>query len=141
MACKQDLDRAQARVSTGGATWIALNLRDTVMFWIRSGGRVKELVVYPKQDRKEFPLEWFRAFHVILWLTDGTAIACDVNAVTEIKRRWFFLGLKPSSDRDQELWTALGEANVSRIELVANEEHLLFVWQEDLRLFKRQEVH
>jgi len=141
MPSKQELDGEQARVSRRGAAWIAENLRDTIIFFIRSGGAVKELIVRLKQDGEEFPFEWFRDLRVTLWQRDGTAIVCDIREVQHIKRKWFFLILSPNPVHGENIWTALQQEDTSRIELVADEEHLLFVWQEDLRFYKRQEVH
>ena len=141
MHSEEDLREEQARVSQRGAGWIAENLLDRIMFEIRSGGTIKELTVRLKKDGEDFPLEWFKGFRVNLWLTSNAAIACDVGKVKDIKRKWYFLTLAPSSDHDRELWDDVEAENVSRIELVAGEEHLLFVWCEDLRLFLRQEMH
>lgn len=134
------LEEEQARVPQEGegAAWIFENLRNSIMFWIRRGGMVKELIVRPKQDGEEFPLEWFYEFRVTLWLRDDTEIVCDVIEVRHIKRKWFFLVLSPNPVHEEDLWTALQEEDVSRIELQAGEEHLVFAWKKDLRLFKRE---
>jgi hypothetical protein len=141
MHSEKDLLDEQARVPQRGAAWIAENLLDRLMFGIRSNGTIKELTVRLKEDGRVFPLEWFRGFRVNLWLADDAAITCSVGKVKGIKRKFFYFSLVPSSDCDQAVWGALEEKDIIRIELVAGEEHLLFVWHEDLQLFLRQEVN
>lgn len=141
MHSEEDLREEQARVSQKGAAWIAENLTDRLMFGIRSGRAIKELTVRLKVDGEVFPLEWFKGFRVNLWLVNGTAIVCDVGEAKDINRKFFDLILTPNPDFPHEGWDTLEESDITRIELVAGEERLFFVWREDLRLFLRQEVH
>ena len=142
MPSKQELNGEQARVSRRGAAWIAENLLDRIMFGIRSNGTIKDLIVRLKEDGQVFPLEWFKSFRVKLWLADNAAITCGVGKVKDIKRKFFYFSLVPSSDCDQAVWDALEEKDVIHIELVVGEEHMLFaLCDEKLRLFLRQEMH
>jgi hypothetical protein len=138
----RDLLKEQETLSKKGGAWIAGRLIDRLMFSIRTGGTIKELTVRLERDGEIFPLEWFRDFLVTLWLTDGTAIVCNVGEVKEIKRKWFFIKLTPQSICGQEgAWNNLEETRVKRIELSTGGERHLFVWENALRLFTRQEVH
>lgn len=124
-----------------GVHWIAENLVNRIMFAIRSNGLIKEITLRLQKDGENFPMKWFKDFSVTLWLANGTAVVCEVNETKNIKRKWFFLLLTPNADCDLSLWDNLEGEDVLRIELSTNEEKLLFVWRQDIRLFVREEVH
>ncbi len=140
----RNIFKGQKTLPQKRAEWIGGKLIDRLMFSVRTGGAIKELIVRLERDGEIFPLDWFEGFLVTLWLADGTTIVCNVDKVKEIKRKWFFLGLTPSPGHEEKLWTDLREEAVNCIDIAAEgeRERLHFVLcDEKLRIFLRQEVH
>lgn len=141
----QNLFEEQERLFREGAAQIAQSLQNRAML-LFCEGRLQLVVRFLQDNGRNFAIEWFKGFQVIFWLssTPDIKVTYSVERVDVTKKKWYFLVLSPASDHDQRLSMCVEKSapgKVNKIELVANGECLLFVWDERLKLFLLQQRH